>query len=560
MEQNIGSEGIFRVPPHAKLRDVLKEAYDRGQKYIIYKDNNVTLPIPEYPRAQHQDEVLVEVDPKDAYSTFMAAALIKAWYADLRQPIFTQSCYVDLKRLFGDPGDPFDLQRLTDLLSPKSEWSFLTAKSREILVRHLLPLLSAVASRQEQNKMTAENLAVCFAPALLCGPDQLEDAKMSSIIRRILSEAADLWTQGLRESCDVEAGAFEYDLRLPSDTRDWEDPLEGKQNRVEDHALDENQVTGIILQDNEKESAPPLPPREKQSPPPLPPRSTNSQSRSASGQSSTDSVTRRKPAPPLQVPPRYSTIVGDSPYDVAESPTTYTAVADGFAPPRPDQSDYPEEKKAGTNSNSDSPAPQIVLPKRKTLTAEQIDSAESSIASQMQGRCGMAGRMALPGLTSLKITDVPKRKAVPLSAPVRSETKCEGSGPYTSLSSDNNAPRIDEPAPPYEFRRPSLPASTRAPAITSLARPVYPPNPYTNRPPSKSTSLPVPGTKPRAPSAGLLQRMPSFETSQNQPSLAPPVAPRRLNLKKASVDDLRRLYEERAGTAKTLAEAGKWSK
>lgn len=187
-----------------------------------------------------------------------------------------------------------------------------------------------------------------------------------------------------------------------------------------------------------------------------------------------------------------------------------------------------------------------------------IDSAENSIASQVRARNMPAGRMPLPGLTNLKITDVPKRKAVPLSAPVRSDTKGENPGMFPSLPLDNNAPSIDDPAPPYEFRRPSLPASaTRAPTITSLARPVYPPNPYTNRPPSKSTSLPVPGPKPRAPSAGLLQRMPSFETSRSPPSLAPPVAPRRLNMKKASVDDLRRLYEERAGTAKTLVEAGK---
>ncbi|KAH7125263.1 divergent CRAL/TRIO domain-containing protein [Dendryphion nanum] len=562
MEQNIGSEGIFRVSPHAKLRDVLKEAYDRGQKYIIYKDNNVMLPVPNYPRAQHQDEVLVEVDPKDAYSVFMAAALIKAWYASLRQPIFAQTTYVELKRLFGDLDEPLDLPKLTDLFSPNSQWSFLPAKSREILVRHLLPLLSAVSARQEQNKMTAENLAVCFAPALLCGPDQLEDAKMSSIIRRVLTEAIDLWTDGLRDGCGVMASAFEEDLQLPSSTQDWDDPVEGKESRLEEDDHDENQVTGIILQDNEnKESLRPLPPRDKPSPPPLPPRTTNStgsQPRSASGQSSTDSVTRRKPAPPLQVPPRYSTIVTDSPYDVAESPSSYAAVADGFGPPRPDQTEYPDEKTAGTNSKEDFQTPQIILPKRKTLTAEQIDNAEVAVAAQMQTRNVAEGRMPLPGLAKLSINSLPKRKAVPLSAPVRMEQKggnLERASP--TVASDNYSP--SDPAPPYEFRRPSLPASaTRAPTITSLARPVYPPNPYTNRPPSKSTSLPVPGPKPRTPSAGLLQRMPSFETPKTpSPSLVPPVAPRRLNMKKASVDDLRRLYEERAGTAKELVEAGR---
>ena len=77
MEKNITSEGLFRVPPHSRLRDSLKEAYDRGQKYIIWKDNDIMLPVPPYPRAEHQDEILAELPPTDAYSVYMAAALIK---------------------------------------------------------------------------------------------------------------------------------------------------------------------------------------------------------------------------------------------------------------------------------------------------------------------------------------------------------------------------------------------------------------------------------------------------------------------------------------------------
>jgi Rho GTPase-activating protein 1 len=101
LEQNIVAEGLFRVPPHAKLKECLKEAYDRGQKYIVWKDNGVALELPEYPRAEHQDEIIAELDPRDAYSVYMAAGLIKSWYADLRQPIFPQGCYHDLKRLYG---------------------------------------------------------------------------------------------------------------------------------------------------------------------------------------------------------------------------------------------------------------------------------------------------------------------------------------------------------------------------------------------------------------------------------------------------------------------------
>jgi Rho GTPase-activating protein 1 len=341
LENNIITEGVFRIPPHAKLKEVLKEAYDRGQKFIIWKENGTALPVPKYPHAENTDEIIEELDQRDAYGVAMASALIKAWYADLYQPVFPESCYRDLKRLYGDIDDLPTLDSLKDLISPSSEWSFLPALSREIITRHLLPLLSAVAARQDQNKMTAENLAVCFAPALLHGPDQLADAKMSSVIRRILTVAIDLWSDGLREACRISENQFQQDLRFPEDQGDWEDPLEGGAHAAVTDEKHETQVTGVILQDsNSGDNDPPS------QPPPLPPRSTNSQDRSASGKSSNESTMRRKPAPPLMVPPRYSTIVSDSPLDVSESPINYAAVVDGFPPPQTFQGGFPDEKKS----------------------------------------------------------------------------------------------------------------------------------------------------------------------------------------------------------------------
>ncbi|KAF1960316.1 hypothetical protein CC80DRAFT_404915 [Byssothecium circinans] len=567
MENNVKSEGLFRVPPHARLRDVLKEAYDRGQKYVVWKDNGETLPLPPYPHAEHQNEIIAELDPKDAYSVYMAAALIKLWYASLRQAIFTPASYRDLKRLYGNPDDLPGLERLTELLSPTSEWSLLPPVSREILIKHMLPLMSVVAAHQEQNKMSPENLAVCIAPALLHGPDQLEDAKMSSIVRRIMTEAIDLWSQGLRESCGQTEAAFNEALELPQDEADWEDPLDIKRGEEVRKSWDEYQSTGIIMQDNEEPAS--------IQPPTLPPRVVT-----ATGRSSGDSVTKRKPAPPLAMPPRYSTIVSDSPVDTTTSPLTSAATTDGFAPRREGSESYsdsqgvsyPDDKKIGTNSVNSQP-PAIILPKRKALTADQINNADLTAdlvqarkasveldaeaeASQLPPQVELRG-MALPGLANLKIVKPPppppvKRKAV-------------GSGTYTAdqsvsptATSLNTSPTTISPEPVNEFRRPSLPTSAnRAPTITSLARPVYPTtNPITNRPPPKSTSLPVPGPKPRTPSAALLQRMPSFE-AKKEVTLAPPATPRRLNMKKKSVDDLRRLYEERVGTVSVLVEVGK---
>jgi Rho GTPase-activating protein 1 len=54
--------------------------------------------------------------------------------------------------------------------------------------------------------------------------------------------------------------------------------------------------------------------------------------------------------------------------------------------------------------------------------------------------------------------------------------------------------------------------------------------------------------------------MPSFEARQ-QPSIERKMlTPNKLNLKKQSVEDLRKLYEERAGTASVLIEAGRWNR
>jgi Rho GTPase-activating protein 1 len=55
--------------------------------------------------------------------------------------------------------------------------------------------------------------------------------------------------------------------------------------------------------------------------------------------------------------------------------------------------------------------------------------------------------------------------------------------------------------------------------------------------------------------------MPSFEArSQSGVVERKMLTPNKLNLKKQSVEDLRKLYEERAGTASVLVEAGRWSR
>jgi Rho GTPase-activating protein 1 len=362
MEKVIDTEGIFRISAPAKLKEVLREAYDRGQKFIVWKDHESCLPLPKYTNAMESDAILEEIDSTETYGPHIAAGLIKLWYSELREPMVPQPAYKELVRLHGDAHITPSLDQLVDLISPQSEWSPLPAISRELLVRHLLPVLSAVASHEDNNKMTPDNLAVCFAPTFVCGPDQMEDVKISAIIRRLLAVLVTMWPQ-LLEKCDVDPKALWEDLRAPSNIDDYEDPLE--ENRITPPAVGpvdiETQQSGIILNDNNiqepvevpssdtKSQLPDpsqLPPRTAQmeltlntNPPPLPPRSGNEWP-TAPG-SDNDPGIRRKPTPtqgmPPQgiaiqgMPPRYSTVFGG---EASGSPSSYIGPVDGFGPPR----------------------------------------------------------------------------------------------------------------------------------------------------------------------------------------------------------------------------------
>lgn len=279
LEDNITTEGMFRIPPHVKLKEILREAYDRGQKFIVWKEQGVALPMPNYEHMHNFTSIIGEIDQHEAYGVHLAAGLMKLWYAELREPLFPPNCYRDLRKIFGNAEEPPSLQNLTELFSTTSEWSVLPMTSREICTRHLIPVLAAVSARSDANKMTAENLAVCFAPTLVCGPDQMEDARISSIIRRILTAAGEMWSQGLREGCGVDEKAFALDLQPPLRMDDYEDPLLHEIHEIHQDALhpsnespvspagfQEDQKMGFInMRDNDS-------PAEKQTPPPLPPR------------------------------------------------------------------------------------------------------------------------------------------------------------------------------------------------------------------------------------------------------------------------------------------------
>jgi Rho GTPase-activating protein 1 len=181
----------------------------------------------------------------------------------------------------------------------------------------------------------------------------------------------------LRDMCGIDPAAFTKDIEHPARIEDYEDPLDSSvplPKETPDGPADTlTQTTGIILRDNDTSlpqrsqtvhvpvsntaDPPHLPPRTVtdhdldkaeltsqlprsipflasstgMAPPPLPPRSVPSSAPSTQPGSAEEASFRRKPMPSVDVPPRYSTVVSQSP---TESPSSYSTPADGFGPPR----------------------------------------------------------------------------------------------------------------------------------------------------------------------------------------------------------------------------------
>jgi Rho GTPase-activating protein 1 len=541
---NIRTEGLFRIPPHSILTGALREAYDRGQMYIIWKEAGATFVEPGV------DPMLVnEVRIEDAYGVHSAASLIKTWYRELRQPIFPETSYSLLRDQFGSPDVEVTLEDLENIFSLNSRQSPLNTASREILLRHLLPMLSLVADREPENKMDSNNLAICFAMTLVCGSNQLEDAKMTSVIRRILQAAIDLWPR-LREQLSIDGNSFWKDIQPPHEAKDYEDPLDeprakrhsgersmdSEGHRV--HLLDAESPTGS--DDHSLQRLPTLPPR------PGGTRSVSGVSQNMSYDENPLAVPKRKPAPE---PPRYSTIFNDHEKGghIADSPDGYTS-SDSFSHRQSSARGYSENEKKGFSGPAD--PPHIDVPKRKALASHQNEGLAHGVArSASEATSAHLAHLAAQRASS-SASSQRSMISEPNSAPGALGENEKNPPPPTSESSSSSS---------FVFRKPSWPAS-RGPqqSVPTLAKPIIPHRPRSHEPTSIAmqsasdefrTGMP----KLRTPSAGWLKRTLSQDKKSGSGSSDSPqqdgknLAPNKLNLKKASVDDLRRMYEDRAG-------------
>ena len=586
---NIKQEGIFRIPPHAKLNEILREAYDRSQRFIVWKEGDEALPLPKAYSKEGADRIIAQVDQIDAYGMASATGLIKTWYRELRQPLFPPSCYSELRRIFADREAEIQFSDLVMLTSPTAEVSPLPVISRTILTRHLLPLLDRVERHKDSNQMTALNLAICLAPTLICGPDQLEDMKISSLVSRYLEAAIESWDRNLRDACGLEQGAFEKEIRDPESVLEYDDPLDLQHSESDDQIKeDESQINGIILVDNDEiGDAPPLPPRRAL---------VEQQSSSVARHPELD--VRRRPAPSVEVPPRYSIVVQDENAALECSPTSYARTTDGFAPQASstvsdafaDTVDGAAVEKGVGDPSTEST---FAIPKRKALPRDTPTAPSSGEEADARSRTNTISRKPL---VPPKPTPGQPAANGPLTAPPVISTP---PNPITHPDSKATCTASSAGATPIIFAKPAWPAScTRSASLpaapvpassSSLSTvPMRKPSPRPGLAPESPAASLLP--KPRTPSPGLLQRMPSFEAapappkSSAHPALglgasAPSVRrrvggwngggggdgdgdgeerslPKRLVVRERSVDDLRRIYEERVGTVQGLVRAG----
>lgn len=562
MPTNITTEGLFRIPPHSVLSNVLREAYDRGQQYIIWKEKGATFTQPGVDQA-----LLDEVRLEDAYGVHLAASLIKAWYRELRTPIFPESCYDLLRRKYSSPDAEVSPEDLVELIMPASPTSPLSTTAREILTRHLLPLSSAVAAREPQNKMNAENLAICFSMCLLCGADQMEDAKMSAIVKRIIAAAVSMWPQ-LSAGLEIGSESFQHDLMPPADGRDYEDPI------PDEHMIDNDVgMEGHRIQLTDTDAEVGAISLETECAPTLPRRPQQSANTSIDTPNSPSSIPPRKPLLPAIDPsaaidlPRYSTVFdadGHSIYThpVADSPKSYSAPAGGFGPSRRSDWSFASNDERGSLLSGHAVAaaePVLDVPKRKAVFTEQRTDQASGADITMAGKRSASDPTMLARMAAQRVAH---RVAVPPS-PVDGPTDQTVQSPETMSAGGQEGEE-------KTFRKPSWPASAnRQPSsIQTLAKPLLPPRQPQTFPPINKTagngvrSLAAPPAMPqaRAPSPGLLKRMASMDVdnhnntdgSADLEGQRGKAEPRRLNLKKASVEDLRRLYEERVSLAGAL--------
>ena len=347
--ENVTTEGLFRVNARAITLEVLKEAYDRGQKFIVWREGRFVMTFKQWKEGLGNVDV-EEVDLNDGYPVLAAAGLIKLWYSELRTPVFPQSSYQLIERVYGDPTN-ISVDGIMNLIGEGSDWSQITKGNRLALRMHLLPMASAI-SKHPENKMTAKSLALCFAPSLVLGSDPIQDARICRFISQILEFAIEHWDQGLKERCDMSDEKFHALLSMPAAAEDREDLLDNEGARP-GSGKDHHQTHGIMLLEHSSSSSEDEAGDDdngEQVPPPLPPRAATDITALSGG-----SPVARKRAPLTPQALKSATFAVDERHDVGTLPINELSLQDEQSSSR-DQAVATEELASPTPLSARTPS------------------------------------------------------------------------------------------------------------------------------------------------------------------------------------------------------------
>mmetsp|Transcript_24571 Transcript_24571/g.24811 ORF Transcript_24571/g.24811 Transcript_24571/m.24811 type:complete len:500 (-) Transcript_24571:130-1629(-) len=168
------TEGIFRVPGDDDRVRELRQEFDQGH------DVNLML-------CESDEEVAdaVQCFPQDV------ASLLKLFFRSLPQPLIPSTCFHDLLDASTTPVKEFNSTVSTILHS-----SLYPAVNKSCL-QILLGLLVQVSQISDINRMSADNLAVVFAPTIMRCPEtelpQLKDTQRTiTFCKRLIQSAEEI--------------------------------------------------------------------------------------------------------------------------------------------------------------------------------------------------------------------------------------------------------------------------------------------------------------------------------------------------------------------------------
>lgn len=127
-QKAIDLEGLFRVSAGVKELDSLKTRFNKG-----------------------------EMVPLDGCDPHLVAGLLKAYFIELPEPLFTFALYDDFIEVADTPDCKSKLKTIINRLPEPNKWTAAC----------LFKFLSNVANQSSENKMTTTNLAIVFGQILL---------------------------------------------------------------------------------------------------------------------------------------------------------------------------------------------------------------------------------------------------------------------------------------------------------------------------------------------------------------------------------------------------------